>query len=110
MSFTIAAGSRQPSHFSVSDSRLPFSSPSTTRRATVEIFDPASTGTMSRIHNPLVFITARLSAWKTLNPRAPLLFHEVVTSEAMYLFQSNSLVSKCLLLSLSVSTETVFRN
>jgi hypothetical protein len=27
----------------VSDSRLPFSSPSTTRRATVEVFDPAST-------------------------------------------------------------------
>jgi hypothetical protein len=55
LSFTIAAGPRQRSHFpvrvtwdslpyfTVSDSRLPFSSPSTTRRATVEVFDHAST-------------------------------------------------------------------
>jgi hypothetical protein len=55
LSFTIAAGPRQRSHrrvrvpwdsrpyFTVSDSRLSFSSPPTTRRATVEVFDPAST-------------------------------------------------------------------
>jgi hypothetical protein len=55
LSFTIAAGPRQRSHsrvrvpwdsrphFSVSDSRLPFSSPPTTRRATVEVFDSMST-------------------------------------------------------------------
>jgi hypothetical protein len=55
LSFTIAAGSSQRSHsrvrvpwdlrsyFTVSDSRLPLSSPPTTRRATVEVFDPAST-------------------------------------------------------------------
>jgi hypothetical protein len=55
LSFTIAAGPRQRSHsrvrvpwfsrpyFTVSDSRPPFSSPITTRRATVEVFDPAST-------------------------------------------------------------------
>jgi hypothetical protein len=30
-------------YFTVSDSRLPISSPPTTRRATVEVFDPAST-------------------------------------------------------------------
>jgi hypothetical protein len=40
-------GSRVPwdprPYFTVSDSRLPFSSPHTTRRATVEVFDPAST-------------------------------------------------------------------
>jgi hypothetical protein len=30
-------------HFTVSDLRLPFSSPLTTRRVTVEVFDPAST-------------------------------------------------------------------
>jgi hypothetical protein len=54
LSFKIAAGSRQPIHFlvqvpwdsrpyiSVSDSRLPFLSPPTTRRGTVEVFDPAS--------------------------------------------------------------------
>jgi hypothetical protein len=51
LSFTIAAGPRQCSHFrarvlwdswryfTVSDSRLPFSSPLTTRRVTVEVFD-----------------------------------------------------------------------
>jgi hypothetical protein len=55
LSFTIVAGPRQHSHsrvrvplhswsyFSVSTSLLPFSSPHTTRRATVEVFDPAST-------------------------------------------------------------------
>jgi hypothetical protein len=52
---TIAAGRRQRSHFrvlvpwdslpyfTVSDSRLPFLSPPTTRKATVEVFEPAST-------------------------------------------------------------------
>jgi hypothetical protein len=34
-------GSRQ--YFTVSESRLPFLSPPTTRRVTVEVFDPAST-------------------------------------------------------------------
>jgi hypothetical protein len=55
LSFTIAAGPRQRSHsqvrapwdswsyFTVSDSRLPFSSPPKPRSATVEVFDPAST-------------------------------------------------------------------
>jgi hypothetical protein len=55
LSFTIAAGPRQHSHswvrvpcdarpyFTVSDSRLPFSSPPTTRRVTVEVFELAST-------------------------------------------------------------------
>jgi hypothetical protein len=55
LSFTIVAGARQRSHsrirvpldsqtyITVSDSRLPSSSPPTTRRATVEVFDPAST-------------------------------------------------------------------
>jgi hypothetical protein len=55
LSFSIAAGPRQRSHsrvrvpwnwrpyFTVSDSRLSLSSPPTNRRATVEVFDPAST-------------------------------------------------------------------
>jgi hypothetical protein len=55
LSFTIASGPRQRSHsrvrvpwdawpyFTVSDSRLPFLSPPRTRRATVAVFDPAST-------------------------------------------------------------------
>jgi hypothetical protein len=55
LSFTVAADPRQRSrfrvrvpweswlYFTVSDSTLPFSSPSTTRRVTVEVLDPAST-------------------------------------------------------------------
>jgi hypothetical protein len=55
LSFTNAAGPCQRSHFrvrvpwdwrpyfTVSDSRLPFLSPPTTRRATVKVFAPAST-------------------------------------------------------------------
>jgi hypothetical protein len=54
--FIYASGPRQRSlsrvrvpwvlrpYFTVSDLRLPFSSPPTTRRVTVEVFDPASTG------------------------------------------------------------------
>jgi hypothetical protein len=50
LSFTAAAGPGQRSrswvrvpNFTVSDLRLPFSSPPTTRTVTVEVFDPAST-------------------------------------------------------------------
>jgi hypothetical protein len=55
LSLKISAGPRQRSHFlvrvpiyswpyfTVSDSRLPFSSPPTTRRVTMEVFDSAST-------------------------------------------------------------------
>jgi hypothetical protein len=55
LSFAITAGPRQRRHsriqvpwdsrpyFTLSDSRLPFSSPPTTRRARVEVFDHAST-------------------------------------------------------------------
>jgi hypothetical protein len=55
LSFATVAGPRQHNHsrvrvpwdswpyFTASDSRLPFSSPPTTRRDTVEVFDPAST-------------------------------------------------------------------
>jgi hypothetical protein len=55
MSFVYAAGPCQRSlsrvrvprdsrpYFTVSDLRLPFSSPPTTRRVTVEVLDPAST-------------------------------------------------------------------
>jgi hypothetical protein len=55
LSFTTAAGAGQRSHsrvrvqwdsrpyFTVSDSKLPFSSPPTTRMVKVEVFDPAST-------------------------------------------------------------------
>jgi hypothetical protein len=55
LSFKITAGPHQRSHsqvrvpwdsrpyFTVSDSKLPFSSPPTTLRATVEVFDPTTT-------------------------------------------------------------------
>jgi hypothetical protein len=61
LSFTTAAGPRQPSHsrvrvpwhswpyFTLSNSRLPFSSPPTTGRVTVEVFDPASTRVVSSV-------------------------------------------------------------
>jgi hypothetical protein len=64
LSFAIAAGPRQRSHsrvrvpwdsrpyFTVSDSRLPYSSPPTTQRATVEVFDPASTRDSDELRNP----------------------------------------------------------
>jgi hypothetical protein len=94
LSFTTAAGPRQCSHsrvrvpldsrphFTVSDSRRPFSSPLTTRRATVEVFDPASTTSYiayqyprkwlltSRIHGKAgwsrsdVLVSKNLSPWK----------------------------------------------
>jgi hypothetical protein len=62
LSFTIAAGRSQRSrspvrapwdsrpYFTVSDLRRPISSPPTTRRITVEVFDPAST----RVHHILL--------------------------------------------------------
>jgi hypothetical protein len=72
LSFAIVAGPRQRSHFrvrvpydsrsyfSVSDSRLPFSSLPTTRRATVEVFDHASTRDSTLdFTNLLTFITTR---------------------------------------------------
>jgi hypothetical protein len=64
LSVTIAAGPRQCSHsrvrvpwdsrpyFTVPDSILPFSSPSTTRRATVGVFDPALTRDNLSLLNP----------------------------------------------------------
>jgi hypothetical protein len=70
LSFTIAAGLRQLNqsrvwvprdsrpYFTVPDSRLPFSSPPTTRRATVEVFHPASIRDLFRPLLPLI-----LSAW-----------------------------------------------
>jgi hypothetical protein len=70
--FTIATGPRQSSHFrvrvpwdswpyfTVSDSRLPCSSPPTTRRVTVEVFDPASTPRLPRIRNPRYPLHRRL--------------------------------------------------
>jgi hypothetical protein len=69
LSFTTAAGPRKRSRtrvrvpwnsrpsFTVSDSRLPFSSSTTTRWATVEVFDPASTGSAALLHTVLLIIS-----------------------------------------------------
>jgi hypothetical protein len=76
--FTLTAGPRQRSHsrvrvpldlrshFTASNSRLPFSSPPTTRRATVEVFDPASTRDFLEFTNPLPFITSTRPGYKSL--------------------------------------------
>jgi hypothetical protein len=70
LSFTIAAGPRQFSHsrvrvpwylrtyFTISDMRLPLSSPPTTRRITLDVFDPAST------RNVYVYLTHSFSVYK----------------------------------------------
>jgi hypothetical protein len=78
LSFTIVAGLHQCSHsrvrvfwdskpyFTVSDSRLPFSSFPTTRRAMVEVFDPRfHTGT-SCSYNKIIISTAwrLMGEWK----------------------------------------------
>jgi hypothetical protein len=74
LSFVYTAGPRQRSlsrvrdfwvswpSFTVSDLRLPFSSPSTTRRVTVEVFDPASTPVLRVI----VRVTLRLAVYHQL--------------------------------------------
>jgi hypothetical protein len=84
LSFTIAVGPRQRSHsrvrvpwdsrpyFTVSDSRLPFSSPPMTRRATVEVFDPVSTA----------FSNCQATGIEVTMPKDSLAaFHECVVSE-----------------------------
>jgi hypothetical protein len=73
LSFTIAAGPHQRSHsrvrvpwgsrpyFTVSNSRLPFSSPPMTRRATVEVFDPTFTRDWSQIISILILHSVSVS-------------------------------------------------
>jgi hypothetical protein len=73
LSFTIVAGPRQRSHsrvpvpwesqpyFTVSDSRLPFSSPPTTRSVAVEVFDPTSTREWSELSSVLLLYSESLS-------------------------------------------------
>jgi hypothetical protein len=69
--FSIATGPRQRSHFRVRDSwpyftfsdlRLPFSSPATTRRVTVEVFDPAST----RVTFCSIWISCYIASGRTI--------------------------------------------
>jgi hypothetical protein len=70
--FTIAAGPCQPSHslvrvlwasqpyLTVSDSRVPFSSPATTHRATMEVFDTTFT------RDKLTKLKVKVKNWKLL--------------------------------------------
>jgi hypothetical protein len=75
-----AAGARQRSHsrvrvpwdswpyFTVSDLRLPFSSPHTTRRVTVEVFDPASTRVISPTNELWLFYKSQATRiWVTIS-------------------------------------------
>jgi hypothetical protein len=73
MSFVCAAGPCQRSlsrvqvpwdfrpYFTVSNLRLPFTSPPTTRRVTVELFDPAST----RVELPIIFTYRYIDSCRT---------------------------------------------
>jgi hypothetical protein len=90
LSFTIVAGPRQRiyfwvrvpwdsrPYFTLSDSRFPFSSPPTTRRATVEVFDPAFTRelkwTQVKVKSNQVKVTLGLSR---VGPREKTSFHLV---------------------------------
>jgi hypothetical protein len=58
LSFTIDAGARQR-HIYVSDSRLPFALPPTTRRVTVQLFEPASTRVTDLLLQTVLLITFR---------------------------------------------------
>jgi hypothetical protein len=59
-------------YFTVSDLRLPLSSPSTTRRVTVEVFDPASTRVIDSFLHHLYIVSMRtykkriLYCWQNL--------------------------------------------
>jgi hypothetical protein len=89
LSFTIAAGPREGSHsrvrvpwdsrpyFTLSDSRLPFSSPPTIRRATVEVFDLASTRD-SPTNSRLVLL---ITYWHGPRNRFPLLLCPIAAVE-----------------------------
>jgi hypothetical protein len=98
LSFAIATGTRQRSnsrvrvrwdsrpYFTVSHLRLPFSSPPTTRRVTVEVFVPASTRDSSTILASVVlFITPlHLSSRNTVPTVLRLLHASSLTRERVY--------------------------
>jgi hypothetical protein len=85
LSFLYAAGPRQRylsfvqvhwdsrPYFTVSDLRLPFSSPPTTRRVTVEVFDPASTRV--ELASVVLLITPLRGPSRKPFPTVPLLLH-----------------------------------
>jgi hypothetical protein len=94
LTFTIAAGPRQRSYsrvrvswnarpyFTVSDLKLPFLSPPTTCRATMEVFDPAST----REANEVSYITSRRPEYRSPSQMVPLLFCVIRCHGNLYLW------------------------
>jgi hypothetical protein len=94
-------------HFTVSDLRLPFSSPPTTRRVTVEVFDPASTQVFTTL-NSLPFITA----WEPDRDHSLQEFYsalqECIVSETMHSFPSNGSVFYVFTTFYLVTTKLVF--
>jgi hypothetical protein len=102
LTFTIAAGPRRRSHsrvqvpwdswpyFTDSDSRLPFSSPSTTRRATVEVFYHSST----RDTFWLTILKLKVTLWLTLSQSVSLGVepHPRLMTRYLLLFDSYDLV------------------
>jgi hypothetical protein len=73
-------GTRDRVYLTLSDSRLPFSSPPTTHMATVEVFEPASTRdsththTHTRMNWAKSFITSERTEYKSPCLTVPLLF------------------------------------
>jgi hypothetical protein len=92
LSFVYAAGPRQRSlpwvrvpwhlwpYFTVSDLRLPFSSPPTTCRVTVEVFDPASTWVWLVMAAGPQYIASVQTTHKALLPTALLLLRVFVAA------------------------------
>jgi hypothetical protein len=112
LSFTTAAGPRQRSHFgvrvpwnsrsyfTVSKSRLPFLSPPTTSRATVEVFDPTSTWDSLTRHGP------RRKHSLSIVEKACLLIRCLATDVIflrVYAFAVMCLPSRCLAMGLEVT-------
>jgi hypothetical protein len=93
LSFTFAAGPSQRSHsrvrapwdsrpyFTLSNLRLPISSPPTTRRVTVEVFNPASTQVTELLVKVAVKVTFRLKVSQSVSKswyRAPSGAHDQI--------------------------------
>jgi hypothetical protein len=105
LSFSVASGPRQRSHsrvrvpwdswlyFTVSDSKLPFSSPPTTRRASVEVFDPASTRDCSELIYDSCYITSGETDRKhlTFHIQENVCLSHISTETSLFFFKNPSL-------------------
>jgi hypothetical protein len=103
LSFPIAPGPRQRSHFrvrlpwdswpyfTVSDSKLPFSSPPITGRVTVEVLDPASTRESESITCPFISRCEPNTEHHLQQSVCHYLFHPLLRNVCQYL--GNALIS-----------------